>query len=197
MGSRMSQRPLVADIDALVRSLDAGRFRSLSVGIGLGDLRPVKKSPPEPVTETRFSRMSQTILEASRNPVAIASAEATRSSRAIASPRRGLGRVLARLVACSFDIVIVISSSLLALLVAGFMFGGRTPSGASFGVLKSLPFRWIAGFGALELCAGLGAIYFIYWILFKFVAGTTLGESLVGTSRRENATGVDSEEGAR
>ncbi len=89
-------------------------------------------------------------------------------------PRLGLER---KLVAWGLDFFFVGFSLFVLLALVTLLTAVRT--GETEDVFALAPVQWLMGINPLQLVAGVYALFFAYVILFKLVAGVTLGETLL------------------
>jgi hypothetical protein len=92
-------------------------------------------------------------------------------------PQRATLAFEKRLVAWSLDFFFVALT--LAVLLALITVATAVRSGGGEDVFQLPPVQWLMGVNPLELVAGVYALFFAYVLLFKTVAGVTLGESLL------------------
>lgn len=196
------------DLRAFADNLDASSFRALSAGIGLGAVKPTQAPPqtlprqaaqgssfaPTPVAPTPVAARS--LNGASSRPMKVTkpsrqaashgalksssrhAAKASQPKAPVASARPypvlGWER---KLMAWGLDLVFV--GSTLAVLVALVTLLAAARSGETNDVFTLAPIQWLTSINPLELVGGVYGLYFAYILLFKLVAGVTLGESLL------------------
>lgn len=205
MGPRVSQYPLSADIQSFVDSLDVENFRALSVGIGLGEPRPVKNRQAVLPSTPVFSGTAAAELVKEPNqrsdqddvipPVKnfpwqpVVSLEAPPASRVAPTPAaRSVGmlmRTQMKLLALGVDAAIVVISAVMTTTLISFAMGGRDLWMRGIGgVFMAPPWSWIVRFSFVAILFGLYGVYVVYWLVFKILAGTTVGENWVGVAPR-------------
>ena len=191
------------DLRNFADNLELGGFKALSAGIGFAVVKPA-----QPVTQTLARQGAHAVAAHPQTwvtaPAVAAHAPREQAKRAkarnvkkdggvarkgtgtapvsvttapAASKRRAPLAFETRLVAWGLDFFFVALS--LAVLLALFTVLTAVRSGGADDVFALAPVRWLMGVNRLELVAGVYALFFVYVLLFKLVAGVTLGESLL------------------
>jgi hypothetical protein len=89
-----------------------------------------------------------------------------------------------RLFAYSFDFILVCATLVTGLLCAAVWQAAETGLDPTTDWDSLAPVQWLSGFEVVEILGGVYAIFLAYTILFKAVAGWTVGESLLSLVRK-------------
>jgi hypothetical protein len=178
-----SRRRVYGDLRQLADELQVGDFSALSAGIGIGKTKARSPSCPAPEVRRASVERFPTPPKAAGNdggPVArVGDPSAGRSAADAPRPSRVLPIEL-KLVAWGTDLLFVALMTATALALAALlaaMRGGDAPLTIDEW-LAVRPVQWLAGLSVYAALGGLYGIYGGYMLLFKVVAGRTLGESL-------------------
>lgn len=196
--------PHFAEVDAFIDSLSPRAFQALSNGIGIGTPREARRViVPEPIVSPRVEFVppppprcvvptpvpppvaAPLFVREMDAPPPVADHVNTRVDEWVAAPikARRPGRWLARSV--DFGIVLIASVAL----IVGLAIVSAAPGASGLsGILGSGPARWIAAMPLWQILAGVACFHFLYTILFRLLAGVTLGEFLMSSGDR-NALG--------
>jgi hypothetical protein len=96
-----------------------------------------------------------------------------------------------RLVAWSVDFAFVVACVGLAMALAAILAAARSGDGAGLLArdwLALAPVQWLAAFPPHYILGGVYAVYLLYHLVFKLLAGTTMGETLLVGWRQRRAT---------
>ena len=168
---------------ALDRELDPARFVALSPGIGLGEPKPKlanSENPKHLASRTHAAREQATretrAAESARPSAKAAFFPPDPSSSHQSKPFLSLGK---RLLAYSIDFVLI-AFTLSTGVLGFFAWKARDHGFEDF----SVSWEKILGAGDLfshpmQAIAGVYAIFFAYLLIFKLMAGVTLGESFL------------------
>jgi hypothetical protein len=170
------------------------RFVALSHGIGLGEPRaktareapkPKRGLPAAlavgsaPKAASQPSRATDAVTAFSPAAAFPPDAPAPASTKA---PRRLT--VARRLVAYSFDFILVCATLVTGLVCAAVWQAAETGLDPTTDWYSLAPVQWLSGFEVFEILVGVYAVFLAYALLFKAVAGWTLGESLLSLVRK-------------
>lgn len=199
------------EIRRFAENLSFESFRALSSGIGLGSMhRPSHASTEPPAPNMSFSLASLGGVEPENiagkpatilpSPVYKAENKGMANNKpnhaaAIASQSRGQPASIKRprlsfaqlLVAWSIDLLFVAASVGTALALAVVLGVARSGQGISAGLqdwLSLPPVLWLAKFNPLQILAGVYGLFVVYYILFRWLVGHTLGENLLRSTKR-------------
>lgn len=161
------------------------RFVALSPGIGLGEPR-VKVAREEPRTKRLGTEAAKLEPPAAMPLAQCRGTGAARVPSNVASPKasREPVRLLRRLSAYSFDFILVFST-----LSTGLMCAAVWQS-ADKGIDLASEWsgldmvQWLSRFEVYEVVLSVYAVFLAYVILFKAIAGFTLGESILSLGRK-------------
>ncbi len=149
-------------------------FTALSVGIGIGDLRP----PGPPPSARNVVNKGPVIPRVTHAIPQVADAPQVRGQL----PRvRGRGFSY-RILAYGLDFFFVALTLAVALALATVLSAVRT--GETENWLAAKPIQWLAGLNPFAIVGGVYGAFFAYALVFKVLAGKTVGEGLLGVSRK-------------
>ncbi len=149
-------------------------FTALSVGIGIGALRPPGPAPSARNVVNKAPGDSQV----TRAIPQVADAPQVRGQ----APRvKGLG-FSHRILAYGLDFFFVALTLAVALALATVLSAVRT--GETENWLATKPIQWLAGLNPFAIVGGVYGAFFAYALVFKVLAGKTVGEGLLGVSRK-------------
>ncbi|MGE0173068.1 MAG: hypothetical protein AB7T49_09795 [Oligoflexales bacterium] len=167
---------LLTELRSFIQNLDPSKFESLSTGIGLGSLEPREVQPklPTPPQMAAWKEEPEARVKTRPNATMTTDVRAARAWNARIFGIKTLAHVL--------DIMVVLSAILVGMIVvelltqSGFSFSGkglRNMAGAQF-------FRTL---GALKTSIIVYTIFVVYFMVFRILAGVTIGENLVKSLR--------------
>lgn len=161
-------------------------FTALSVGIGIGDLKSpslggqrVAKGGPGPDVSVVHK-----VAMPPMAPLQVAEPQ----GKALAKPQikgRGFSH---RILAYGLDFFFVALTLAVALALATLLSAVRT--GETDNWLATKPIQWLASLNPYTIVGGVYAAFFAYALVFKVLAGKTVGEGLLGVSRKNLAKSV-------
>lgn len=188
------------DLRDFAETLDLTAFKALSSGIGIGktkELAAPAQALPRKAEMPRSELPRPQVVQGgssgeARKGKALKPSKGAKASRAAQAPAAGhAGMRLSlerRLFAWGLDFFFVALS--LAVLLAIFTVLAAVRSGASGDPFALAPVQWLFGLKPLEVLAAVYGLFFAYVLLFKVVAGRTLGESLLVRRSRRVARGT-------
>lgn len=170
------------------------RFVALSHGIGLGEPRAktareapkAKRSPPAASAGGKAARAAPEPSRVQDREMLFSPAAAFPPDAPAPAPARAPRRLTMarRLVAYSFDFILVSATLVTGLLCAAVWQAAETGLDPTTDWYSLAPVQWLSGFEVVEILVGVYAVFLAYTILFKAVAGWTVGESLLRLVRR-------------
>lgn len=188
------------ELAAFAANLDLAAFKALSPGIGLGEPRAVLQRAFAPaqqgVQHVRPSQQSvvhegvarrATVMPLDPAMGKVMKPKKQKKAKAPKEPKQSTMRVRTmpferRLVAWSIDFLFVLTSIATALALATVLAAVRKGDGSDW--LSQAPLQWLAQFKALELLGGVYGAFLAYFVLFKGLAGASVGEAMLGGRRR-------------
>lgn len=162
---------------------DEIRFEALSVGIGIGGLRPLdsqrvrQAARPGPAVVNKATTIPAMPVQVIESP-----------SNARNLPRAKGPGISVRLLAYGLDFFFVALTLGVALALATVLSAVRT--GETENWLATKPIQWLAGLNPFAIVGAVYGAFIVYALLFKALAGKTVGESLLGVSRPKNSKPV-------
>lgn len=178
-------------LEDLEARIEAMEFRSLSVGLGLGDIKMqpnaalgrgqqaaqvAPSQPPQlltmqPIPAAVFAPGLETRHAARRQPAA---PDKTRFMR-------GFSRLVAALLV---DSTVVALTLMVALTVAGWVMTRDAGLSAATGVAASFaPLKWLVALGPVAVAGVWAGVFVVYSLTMALVAGGTVGWSFCGMSQ--------------
>jgi hypothetical protein len=148
------------------------------------------KAAPAPIKK-RWGRRKQQARQATplvnEGKAAAVSHAKTTQALALSAPKLGFDM---RLFAWSIDFVFVVACVGVAVALAVVLSAARAGDGEGWFTRNWLvlpPMQWLAGVAPLYALGGVYGVYLLYHLVFKILAGATVGESLV-TGFRQRRT---------
>ena len=160
-------------------SRDSIAFQALSVGIGLGELRPPGKTPVTRVAPSLVHKVEAFEPEPLLALDAMAKARAPERQLNPKGPRRGWS---VKLMAYGLDFFFVALTLVVALGLATVLSAVRT--GETENWMATKPIQWLAGLNPYLIIGGVYGVFFAYTLVFKLLAGKTCGETLLGVESK-------------
>lgn len=159
----------------------AERFIALSPGIGLGEprVKPVREDTPSRLVAKDTASIQSLLSPSTSLQPPTAGAASFPPDRQPRIAQSSQGRLRRLLFAYSFDFVMVCVTLATGLMSAAVWQSVETGVDLSSDWSAVAPVQWLAGFEVYEVVLGVYAIFLAYAILFKWIVGFTLGESVL------------------
>lgn len=179
----------------LKSELKPENFRVLHQPMGLGTLTKKPSSNKNPITEsTKNLRASPSPLEARPSSPKLRSAPQAAPIPTPVVRTKPQSALLRTFFVHALDISFVLLTVVIGVLLTIWVIDPTHFSKNPELLKRSIPVQFISKNSALALVAGLYAFFSLYWLFFKLVSGSTLGESFLENFRtshnpRQHASG--------
>jgi len=192
-----------ASVLDLSRNLCIDQFKPLSEGVGLGGLHPSRekanRQAPLRPTEALHEKMQQRVVEV-QQPVARSDQAVSRGfkpevSRIGNAEQGSFSTVLSKAMAVLCDLAVVAISALTLFAGVIFLLFGRVEPAQFVAFVQEVHQQGQSLTFLGMLSGGLLSLYIVYWMVFRLVAGVTLGRYLFSVAgkkeRYQTATSLD------
>ena len=169
------------------------KIKALSVGIGLGVLNPVRsaKAKDIPFFKQAIKKAEPTVgtntnFDESFSPGEVSSARLPAAPTREFQPMNYVAKPWwIKLFGHFIDLAIVVISACIVILTFGLV--GNSSSGSVTEIFNHSLYFWLGKFSVWEIILIAYAGLIIYWMIFRLVAGHTIGQSLGSVSMNSTA----------